>query len=94
MNTRPSGRVAANEEKNVAAANPNVVATMLARLAELADPKNGYRDPQLNIPHPRSLPVFHNGTWGPFHKLGEKLTPLDADYIDEAAAALATAYWD
>ena len=36
-----------NEERNGAASNPAVVDTMRARLAELADPKNGYLDPQI-----------------------------------------------
>ena len=48
LRVRPA--VAANEETNVAAANPDVVSKMRSRLAALADPKNGYRHPQENIP--------------------------------------------
>ena len=78
----------------MAASNPGVVTKMLARLTELADPKNGYRTPQLNIPHPRSLPALHNGTWAPFKKLGEELPPMAPDDVTSAAAALVNAYWD
>ena len=46
---------------------------MKSRLEELAQRENGYRDPQFNIPNLRSLPQFHNGTWEPFRKFGEKL---------------------
>ena len=42
------------ESKNVAAMLPHIVTSMRARLAELADPKNGYLDPQPNIPSPDS----------------------------------------
>jgi len=83
-----------NEEKNVAAVNPDVVQTMLARLAALADPKNGYHRPQLNVPHPRALPLLHNGTWAPFKTLGEELPPLTDEEIANLAAGVATAYWD
>ena len=55
-----------NERLNIAASNPAVVQKMRARLAELADPENGYKTPQTNIPSPLSLPVLHNGTWAPF----------------------------
>lgn len=57
-----------NERLNIAASNPAVVQKMRARLAELADPKNGYKNPQTNIPSPLSLPVLHNGTWEPWKK--------------------------
>ena len=83
-----------NEELNVAAANPTVVETMRSRLAALADPKNGYLDPQKNIPHPLAIPALHNGTWAPFKKLGEALPQLTDGYIDEMVASLAAAYWD
>ena len=59
-----------SEHVNVALDHPGVVARLQARIAELADPKRGYRRPQLNIPHPRSLPRFHNGTWSPFLEAG------------------------
>merc|ERR1719409_741938 len=48
-----------NEEANVAADYPGVVDAMQARLAELADPKNGYRDPQNNLPIVRGIPALH-----------------------------------
>jgi len=81
-----------NEERNVAETNPTVVSTMRARLAALADPKQGYRNPQFNIPSLRSLPALHNGTWKPYRKVGEEDTLLPADYVDEES--LSTAYWD
>lgn len=83
-----------NEEKNVAAANPDVVTTMRARLAELADPKNGYLDPQPNLPHPRGLPRFHNGTWAPYRKLGEELPPMSDDAVEASLATIASWRWD
>lgn len=54
------------ENDNVAMVNKDIVTKLRARMAELADPQNGYRDPQHNFPHIRSLPVFHNGTWSPY----------------------------
>jgi len=84
-----------SEERNVAAANPAVVATMRARLAALADPENGYRDPQLNVPHPRARPGHHNGTWAPFAKLGEELPPLTVEEVAALAEAASTGpAWD
>lgn len=84
-----------NEEKNVAASNPRVVESLRARLAELADPDNGYLDPQPNFPNPRSLPVLHNGTWEPYrHKLREELPPLSEEYVNSIVASLSTGYWD
>lgn len=56
------------ENENVALANAGIVKKLQARMAELADPKKGYRDPQLNIPNPRSFPIFHNGTWAPWRR--------------------------
>jgi hypothetical protein len=55
-----------NENENVALANKGIVAKLRARMAELADHGNGYRDMQSNLPHLRSFPVFHNGTWAPW----------------------------
>ena len=83
-----------NEETNVAAARPDIVQRMRARLAALADRKNGYRDPQFNIPNPRAFPGLHNGTWSPFRELGEELAPLATDYVINVTASLATGYWD
>jgi len=84
-----------NEEENVAASNPGVVQRMRARLAALADPKNGYRDPQFNFPHPRALPALHNGTWAPYKTFGVELPTLPEDYITSFAASLpVSAYWD
>jgi len=60
-----------NEKMNLAARNPDIVKRMRARLAFLADKRNGYRTPQLNFPNLRSLPALHNGTWEPFRRVGE-----------------------
>jgi len=60
-----------SENVNVAAAHPDIVMKMQARVAELGDEKNGYRNPQYNIPHPRSMPGLHNGTWAPWQHSGE-----------------------
>ena len=57
-----------NEEANVAAAYPGVVAKMHQRLAYLAETANGYVPPQDNKPYPQGLYVLHNGTWAPFLK--------------------------
>ena len=54
------------ERNNLAAAKPDVVAKMLARLEELGSTENGYKMPQPNFPHPRSAPFLHNGTWAPW----------------------------
>lgn len=85
-----------NEQSNVAASNPHVVATMRARLAALADPQNGYLDPQVNIPHPRSLPILHNGTWAPFinTKPSGERAELSEDNVSSFVASLSNAYWD
>jgi len=83
-----------HEERNVAAENPAVVKTMRDRLATLAEPANGYKDPQRNIPDPRSLPGLHNKTWAPFRRFGEEDPPMPAEYVDAVVAAAATAYWD
>ena len=60
------------ESRNVAAENPSVVQTMVARLAELGDASKGYVKPQLNIPAvgplgKKSAPsAANNYTWAPF----------------------------
>lgn len=99
--TTPCASLAANEERNLAAANPDVVSKMRSRLAELADPKNGYRHPQENIPDPRGIPPLHNGTWGPFRKTDarglEEHAPMSAEQEQAALAAvpsMAVAFWD
>jgi len=83
-----------NEKANVAAENPEVVSELRARLAALADKKNGYRDPQGNIPHPRGFPKLHNGTWAPFRRLGETLPELSAEDARGALEAWAGVYFD
>merc|ERR1712151_1205261 len=60
-----------SENENVAFENKDILEKLQARMAELSDPKNGYLDPQWNLPHPRSFPVFHNGTWAPWRSHGE-----------------------
>lgn len=55
-----------SERSNVAAAHPDVVASMQRRITELADPADGYVDPQPNKQDPRADPSLHNGTWAPF----------------------------
>lgn len=56
------------ERHNVAASHVDVVLRMQERLRELSDPRNGYRVPQQNLPHPQAKPVFHNGTWAPWRE--------------------------
>jgi len=67
------------ERQNLASANLSVVRSMQKRLHELSDPKNGYRMPQTNLPHPRSLPLLHNGTWAPFLADDDDLVQVDED---------------
>jgi arylsulfatase B len=81
-----------NEERNVAASNPEIVKNMRERLVALANPENGYRDPQVNHPDPLALPLLHNGTWAPFKKLGEELQPMSEDYIHSVVAKIQ--FWD
>lgn len=57
-----------NERNNLAAAMPDVVAKMQARIAWFASTENGYVAQQANTPHPLSLPKLHNGTWAPWRK--------------------------
>lgn len=54
------------ERINVAKANPDIVAAMQTRLAELVDPSNGYVAVQDNSPDPKAFPVFHHGSWAPW----------------------------
>jgi arylsulfatase B/arylsulfatase I/J len=61
------------ERQNIAKENPDIVLRMIDRLHELSQPKNGYLDPQYNLPHPRSFPSFHNGSWAPFFRDDEML---------------------
>ena len=44
---------------------------MRRRLEELESAETGYATPQVNIPHMRGLPIFHNNTWSPWLKPGE-----------------------
>jgi len=55
-----------HERKNVALANPDIVARMQSRLEELAGVDHGFVEPQDNSVHARSLPIFHWGVWAPF----------------------------
>ena len=64
------------------------------RLEMFAQPSNGYRDPQLNIPHPRAYPSRHNGTWAPFVSDGATLPPQSTDYLKSVAGILEHASWD
>lgn len=54
------------ERDNIADANLDIVRAMLHRLDELGQSSTGYVDPQPNVPHSRSIPQLHNGTWAPF----------------------------
>lgn len=67
------------ERDNLAKTNPDIARKMIDRLHELQHPKHGYVPTQYNMPHARSLPSFHNGSWAPF--LGDEEF-LDLD--DEA----------
>jgi len=70
---------------------------MRARLGELADPANGYLDPQLNRPSPFSLPLLHNGTWAPFRRaMDEQLVPVEAEPVEAAIPDpdAILAFWD
>lgn len=65
------------ERTNLASVNVDIVRSMQSRLQELSEPKNGYVMPQTNLPHPRSLPLCHNGTWAPFLADDEVLVTTD-----------------
>jgi len=54
-----------HENHNVALAHPDIVAKLLLRMDELADPKNGYVKPQRQFLHPSAYPIFNNGSWAP-----------------------------
>jgi arylsulfatase A-like enzyme len=54
------------ERYNVALSNQDVVLRMLRRIDELADPKNGYRDPQPLIKDPQADPKHHDGCLAPW----------------------------
>merc|ERR1712048_1361858 len=56
------------ERVNVAHDHPDIVAAMQNRLAELADPSNGFLAVQDNTPDPKALPIFHHGVWAPWKK--------------------------
>jgi len=65
------------ERNNIAKANRGIVRAMLNRLDELGQNSTGYVAPQPNVPHLRSLPGLHNGTWAPF--LGDEEFLLEDD---------------
>eukprot|EP00756_Hemistasia_phaeocysticola_P023279 Hpha_TRINITY_DN15882_c1_g3::TRINITY_DN15882_c1_g3_i4::g.189326::m.189326/K12375/ARSI_J; arylsulfatase I/J len=54
------------EKNNLASEMPELTKELVARLEWYGDKANGYHPPQLNFPHPRALPVLHNGTWAPW----------------------------
>ena len=81
-----------NEERNVAASNPEIVKNMRERLAALANPENGYRDPQVNHIDPLALPRLHNGTWAPFKKPGTEPQQMSEDYIHSVVSKIE--FWD
>jgi arylsulfatase B/arylsulfatase I/J len=83
-----------NEAVNMASSRPEIVTSLRARLEMFAQPSNGYRDPQLNIPHPRAYPSRHNGTWAPFVSDGATLPPQSTDYLKSVAGILEHASWD
>jgi arylsulfatase A-like enzyme len=62
---------------NVANQNLQIVRSMQDRLKELASEKQGYRVPQTNLPHARSFPFLHNGTWAPFLSADEIVLQSD-----------------
>ena len=53
---------------DVAAANPDVVAAMVARVKFLGDAANGYKAPQFNVPIDKEAKPGpdNNYTWAPF----------------------------
>jgi len=65
------------ERNNIAESNLETVRAMLARLDELGSNSTGYVAPQNNIPHARSLPALHNGTWAPFLRDSEVVLEED-----------------
>jgi len=68
------------ERQNVAKENPDIVRRMLDRLHELSQPEKGYVPPQYNMPHLRSFPVLHNGSWAPF--LGDdEVLVIDSEVV-------------
>mmetsp|Transcript_81438 Transcript_81438/g.225539 ORF Transcript_81438/g.225539 Transcript_81438/m.225539 type:complete len:515 (+) Transcript_81438:45-1589(+) len=54
------------ERRNVATDHEDVVLKMLHRIQELADPANGYRDPQPQPVDPRADPRHHDGCLAPW----------------------------
>jgi len=69
------------ERNNIAEANLAIVRAMLQRLDELGDNSTGYVAPMTNIPHARSLPGLHNGSWAPFLGDAEIVENDDEIYI-------------
>ena len=57
------------EHHNVADSEPEVVKTLLKRLEFYADPANGFKKPQSNLPHPKGMPQLNpalKGSLAPF----------------------------
>jgi len=57
-----------SEHHNLAAYHPEIVNTLLQRIAFYADPENGFKKPQFMFPSPKGFPINHNGTWAPFEE--------------------------
>merc|ERR1712137_687140 len=60
------------ELNNLATTRKDVVRSLQSRLAELSDEAKGYMPAQMNVPHARSLPILHNGSWAPYLKDSER----------------------
>jgi len=69
------------ERNNIAEANLGTVRAMLQRLDELGQNSTGYVAPQPNIPHVRSIPGLHNGTWAPFLRNDELVLEDDSEHL-------------
>ena len=54
------------EHNDLSAALPEVVERLMQRVAFYANPDNGFRRPQNNIPRLRANPMKQNWTIGPF----------------------------
>ena len=57
------------EHVNLAEKEPELVAMLLKRLEYHADPANGFKKPQSNLPHPKGMPQLNpslKGSLAPF----------------------------
>lgn len=63
------------ERTNLAKANPEVVRAMVHRIEELADPANGYHDPQPQSKDPQADPKLHDGCVAPWLDGQERAWP-------------------